>query len=320
VLEGRDPPGDRGKTAARAPQAAGTPRPETTPAAASARVGKTIAHVGDRPTDVEVVNGHAWVVSSNRARITSIDAESGDRRAHQPFVGRGTADIARDGDTVWVAGRGRGGVLGFSARSGKAIRYLETAMPPTRVAAGPSGLWVVGREEPGGPAVLMRYDREGRSPFPLWQREYPAGVSALALGGGYLWVALEREKRVIRIPRDGVPEHGAWLGSPAAALAYGAGHAWASVAQDDSIARINTRSKNAPTTLAGRRPQQLVVADQRVFVASHADHRVVVIDARTLEQIGKPLPVPRNPYGVAAGGGHVWVTGIGTNTLTRIDY
>ena len=31
-------------------------------------------------------------------------------------------------------------------------------------------------------------------------------------------------------------------------------------------------TKNAPTTLAGRRPKQLVVADHRVFVASNADH------------------------------------------------
>ena len=318
LLDGGDRPGGQSANR-RAPQATATPRPQTTPAAGSARVDKTFTHVGDRPSDVEVVDGHAWAVSSNQARITSIDAETGDRRAHQPYVGRGTADIARDGDTVWVAGRGRGGVLGFSARSGMAIQYLETPMPPTRVAAGPSGLWVVGREAPGGPAVLYRYDREGRGPLPQWQRDYPGGISALALGGGYLWVAIEREQRVVRIPRSGVPEHGAWLNAPATALAYGAGHAWASVEEYDSIARINPRTKNAPTALAGRRPKQLVVADHRVFVASNADHSVVVIDAKTLKPIGKPLRVPRNPYGVAAGGGHVWVTGIGRDTLTRID-
>jgi hypothetical protein len=32
------------------------------------------------------------------------------------------------------------------------------------------------------------------------------------------------------------------------------------------------------------------------------------------------MHVPGNPYAVAAGEGHVWVTGFANNTLTRIDY
>ena len=36
--------------------------------------------------------------------------------------------------------------------------------------------------------------------------------------------------------------------------------------------------------------------------------------------VGDPIPVPLNPWAVDAGAGHVWVSGLGANTLSRIDY
>jgi hypothetical protein len=45
-----------------------------------------------------------------------------------------------------------------------------------------------------------------------------------------------------------------------------------------------------------------------------------VLDPVTLQPVGRPLAVPLNPLAVAAGAGHVWVTGLGENTLTRIDH
>jgi hypothetical protein len=48
-----------------------------------------------------------------------------------------------------------------------------------------------------------------------------------------------------------------------------------------------------------------------VFVASNTDHTVVVIDPKTGRPVGDPLPVPPNPWAVAAGAGHVSVSGIG---------
>ena len=38
----------------------------------------------------------------------------------------------------------------------------------------------------------------------------------------------------------------------------------------------------------------------------------------TTEAVEK-VPVPPNPYALAAGRGHIWVTGLGTRTLTRIE-
>jgi DNA-binding beta-propeller fold protein YncE len=171
---------------------------------------------------------------------------------------------------------------------------------------------------PLGPAVLLRYDREGLQL--LEQHEFASGISDIVLGGGFLWVGLEQERRLMRIAPGSEPEHGAWLTAPSTELAYGAGHVWASVESDDSVARIDPRTKLAVTNIAGRRPQQLVVAHGRVFVASNTNHRIVFLNRKTGERLGSPLRVPPNPTGMAVGAGHVWVTGIGANTLTRLDY
>jgi hypothetical protein len=115
-------------------------------------------------------------------------------------------------------------------------------------------------------------------------------------------------------------EHVTWLDHPASELAYGAGHVWASVPDDDGVTKIDPRTKNTITNHVGPRPEQLVVSHDRVFVASNTGHKVVVLSTRTGLPVGESLPVPPNPYGLGAGEGHVWVTGTGRSTLTRIDF
>jgi streptogramin lyase len=70
----------------------------------------------------------------------------------------------------------------------------------------------------------------------------------------------------------------------------------------------------------GHTPAGLAVAHGNVFVASNTDHTLVRLAPQSGEPIGKPMRVPRNPFAVAAGQGHVWVTGTASDTLTRIDY
>ena len=84
---------------------------------------------------------------------------------------------------------------------------------------------------------------------------------------------------------------------------------------------MNPRRRTNPvTTDAGNRPEQMVAAGHRLFVASSTDHSVLVFDPRSAKQVGAPLTVGNNPYALAAGDGAVWVTGTSGNTLTRIAY
>jgi hypothetical protein len=212
----------------------------------------------------------------------------------------------------------RSAVVGLDPRSGEPIREVATPLPPQVVAVGRSGLWVVAQETPDGPAVLLRYDRNGLG-FPE-QKDLPGKIADMTLGDGHAWLAPLQEPRVLRVAPGGPVQVGARLAEPATALAYGAGHLWASVPQADSVARIDTRRELAKTTAVGRHPAQLVVARKRVFVASNTNHRVLVLDPKTGNRLGAALRVPPNPTGVAAGGGHVWITGVAASTLTRLDF
>ena len=55
-------------------------------------------------------------------------------------------------------------------------------------------------------------------------------------------------------------------------------------------------------------------------MASTTDHTVVVVNPKTGGRVGDPLPVRPNPWAVTAGAAHVWVSGVGANTVSRIDY
>ena len=289
-------------------------------APAGPRVGDTFDDVGFRPRGLTVLGGQVWVISNSRDRVARIDAGSGRRRGHQPEIGQGAASIDSDAETVWVARPSRHSVVGISPRTGNVIRHIDiTQGRPARVAAGRSGLWIVVRTEiTGEPDYLFHYDRTGTkqsTPIP-----FEDGVRAITLGGGYLWLALDRQQRLLRLrPGTTRPQHGGWLRQSASDLTYGAGYVWASESEEDVVERVNPRT----TTAIGRpvdAPEQLAVADHRVFVASYTGDRVVVLDPDDPRAQQERIPVRLNPVGVAAGAGHVWVTSLAEHSLTRLDY
>ena len=163
LLDGGDRPGGQSANRARAPQATATPRPETTAAAGSARSARRSHTSATAPATWRSSTGApGWSAATRRGSPASTPSPG--TAAHTSRSSARARPTSRaTGTRSGSRAAGAAAVLGFSARSGSAIRYVDTPMPPTRVAAGRSGLWVVGREEPGGPAVLMRYDREGRS-------------------------------------------------------------------------------------------------------------------------------------------------------------
>lgn len=314
LLITRDSGGDRQdgeKRTARA-VAASSPSAETGP-----RVGATIRSVGFRPRDIAIANGDLWVISALRPRLARIDAATLRRHGTQPNVGRGALSVTARGNAVWVANARRGRVLQLDAESGKVAHRLTIPVAPILAAAGPGGLWVVGHGARDDPDVLFHYDLDGAL---LGKAELEQDVSALALGGGRAWVTLRGLPRLLSFDARLRVRSRSWLTAEGAELAFGAGHVWVSVSADDSIARLDPRDKQVVTTAVGSRPAGVAVAGGHIFVASNTDHTVVILDPKTGRPVGKPLPMPPNPWAVAAGEGHVWVSGLGANTVTRIDY
>jgi hypothetical protein len=283
-------------------------------------VGPTVRGVTKRPRDIAVAAGDLWIVSHYRPTVTRLDPASGRRAGDQPLVGRGASDIAAHKNTIWVSVPTRGEVVRVDPRSGHAKTRIQPPVQPVRVALGRSGLWVVGRgASSDDPDVLFHYDRAGAQI--LHQTEFRNRISAIMLADDAVWVALHDEPRIVRLSLTAQRQWGATLTGPASALAYGGGYVWATVDEDDAVARVDPDSNGqAVTTDAAREPGQIAFARGRVYVASTIDHRVLVLDPKHPRDEGRSLPMPLNPYAVTAGAGHVWVTGLARNTLTRIDF
>ena len=104
-------------------------------------------------------------------------------------------------------------------------------------------------------------------------------------------------------------------------MTFGGGRLWACVGDADNLVRIDPQTTGVVTMAGPRDPAGLAVAGGHVFVASNTRHRVAVLDpARPRRRPLAAMRVPLNPYAMAAGAGHVWVTGIASDTLTRIAY
>jgi hypothetical protein len=203
-------------------------------------------------------------------------------------------------------------------RTGAVVDRVSTPLRPAKVAADAGGVWVVGRAERArGPDELLHYDREVH----LTRRvTIGHGVGAILLDGDALWIAELRYPRVLRLDvRSGRPREIARLDSTAFALTLGGGYLWASLRTADSAARIDTRSGNVVPSAAGHQPAQLAFAGGRLLVANQTDHTVVSIDPRTVRPVGDPVRVGLGPYAMIFALGRVWVTGVGEDTLTRLD-
>jgi hypothetical protein len=199
---------------------------------------------------------------------------------------------------------------------------LLTTIPepsePAAVAADyRGGVWVALRDRSGQtPDFATHYDAQGRQ---LGSVPFVTGIAALVVRPRFLWVALMREPKVVRVNvRTGRRSGHADIIRPARSLAWGAGYVWATSPDDDQLARIEPRTLAEKTETIGHFPVQIAVAGGRVFVACVNDPVLSVVDARSMRRL-RPVRVPLNSFGVTADAHHVWVTSYGESTVARID-
>ena len=154
----------------------------------------------------------------------------------------------------------------------------------------------------------------------LGRVKVPYDITALEVGGGRAWIAHAGVPRILGYDGRMRARNRQWLTAEATELAYGDRRLWVSEPAAASLGRYDPRSGSIVESSVTPRPEGLAVAGGRVFVAGYTTQNLVVVDQESLEPVGDPIAVPHNPLAVEAGAGHVWVSGIGANTLSRIDY
>jgi DNA-binding beta-propeller fold protein YncE len=313
--------GDGARTTTHAPAAKTTPPRQRAAAAADpgVRAGVTIRDVGRRPNAIAVVDGAVWVSSASLERIARLREPSGGRLPVAPKVGRAVVGMAVTGNAVWVALHAPGRLVRLSRQTARRMGTLPLPSDATAIDATADAVWVAVRGGAGTPDRVLRFD-----PATLEQAgsiTVPEGVQAIAATlDGELWIAHRNAPTVVRLDRrSGRELRRVRLGEAPYDIAFGAGYAWATLRTDGTVARIDPTTGDTVSIAAPLRPTQILVAGGLVFVTGFIDHTVEVIDPRTARPVGRALDAGLNPFALAGGGRHVWVTAVGTDSVTRLD-
>ena len=101
-------------------------------------------------------------------------------------------------------------------------------------------------------------------------------------------------------------------------LAWGAGSVWAANSGDDSVSRIDPRTRAVQLIPVGSDPVAVAVSGDDVWVANSGDGTVSRINA-AVDRVVDTVSVGNLPSAVAAGPGGVWVALSGDNAIRRLD-
>jgi streptogramin lyase len=226
--------------------------------------------------------------------------------------------LAATSSEVWAALAPPGRIVRLDRRGQTAAAPIPLPRDPRAIDAASGAVWLSVRGG-GVPDTVVRYDAAtGRRTARFEVPERARAIAATPDGG---WVAhLDTPTVAHRDGRTGRETVRVRLPQPAYDLAFGAGYAWASLRTEDIVDRITPRTGALVSIAAPRGPRQVAVAAGNVLVTGFVDHTVGVIDPRSARPVGRPLPAGLNPFAIAGDDEHAWVTAVGTNTVTRLDF
>jgi YVTN family beta-propeller protein len=149
------------------------------------------------------------------------------------------------------------------------------------------------------------------------QISLPGRPSAIAAGGGYVWVASMRDGTVSRIDPATRAVQVLRVGESANGVAYGAGSVWVTNGAEREVAQVDPDSVTLVQTFdVGNGPAGVAASGEAVWVANTIDGTVSRIDLEG--GAVTTIPVGGSPAGIAAGEDSVWVTSESTGVVIRL--
>ncbi len=151
--------------------------------------------------------------------------------------------------------------------------------------------------------------------------QYPVGrdPTAVAGGGGSVWVANARDGTVSRIDRERDQVATIAVGEDPTGLAFAAGSMWVTDRQDRTVSQINPGTNRVVQTIeTGNGPRGIASGFDSLWVSSEVDRNVTRIDL-TRGRVTGTIDLGANPTALAAGAGAIWVTSEEGGTVFRIE-
>ena len=252
-------------------------------------------------------------VRSNSVAI--LDPDDGEVVAQVP-VGVRPADLAVDGDSVWVANVADGTVSQIGTRSRSVTHTVTPGIAVDGLAVGQGGLWVAD----GGRGVVRMIDPE----FHSVARSVRVGRSMIArpvaVGEDTVWTVAGSGSRIARLnPRTERVVATIPVGNSPSSIVIGAAGVWVGDSGDGTVSRIDSRTNKVVATIpVGQSISAIAVGAGGVWVTVPLEDRVKRIDPVS-NAVAETVRVPGSPTAVAIGAGGIWVTAARAGTVTRVD-
>jgi DNA-binding beta-propeller fold protein YncE len=190
--------------------------------------------------------------------------------------------------------------------------------PPGAIAVTKDAIWaalVPGNLEPD---QLVKVDpKTGQT---LATVSYPYGISSITTSPTALWVAARRRARIQRVDlKTGEAVKTIRVGqSRSEDIVYRRGALWVATPDDDTVYKVMTASGDSIPISVGKRPRQLAVTDDTVYVTNYNSSDLTEIDAKSSRVVGIPLSLSVNPFSLAVDGKTLWVASQPENRLAKV--
>ena len=208
----------------------------------------------DVPIDIATGAGAVWVrqgdglsrIDPHTSRITrTIALPAGEFAGDLAFLNWGFAQVAVGAGAVWAINPDRT-VSRIDPASGRRVATID--VDAATIAAGREGVWFIGGEDTLSVTPIdPRTNRVGRS-----IRLGAQNLSAVAVGGGYVWASAEGDGLVWRIEPGPRPvSRTIDVGVGVTFLAYDDGAIWAANYRDGTVSRIDVKTDDVDATPVG---------------------------------------------------------------------
>jgi DNA-binding beta-propeller fold protein YncE len=231
-------------------------------------------------------------------------------------AGRTPISVVAGPEGVWVLDQARGRL---SRHDETSARRIGSAVPvgdsPLALAAGAGSVWVLDART-GVQRVDLSTGRPAGRPVPVPD---PSGI---AVGAGAVWVTSRSARTLTRIDATSLrADPPVRLRAAPGEVVFAAGGAWVAQADAGSVVRIDATTRKAGPALRLSAGQVLALAADGGSVyaavsktALNDELEIVKIDQRSRKVTGDPVSITGGiPLRLAAGGGDVWATDVGSS-------